>query len=143
MKESIQTATNGELPEGSVFEQVFPPKNNIDDYKELSIFNDGRVLFEALAGVRRPDFLTHAQFVKLAHFPCMRSETLTKPTYTIIFKQYARKANRSLMTIDNFNYALEHIGRELLPSTYTRDKIYSTLVKRLLDYLSSAPLNAN
>ena len=116
---------------------MFPPENYIDEYKDLTIFNDARVLFELLAGYRRPDYLTHSQFQKLSHFPGMRNENITKPTYTLVFKQFARRANRSLMTIDNFNSALEYLGRELLPVSYTRQRAFSVMVKRLLEFLKS------
>jgi hypothetical protein len=65
VREAIEIVKDNQIPDGSVYEQVFPPKEYIDDYKELTVFNDARILFELLSGYKRPDFLTLSQFQKL------------------------------------------------------------------------------
>lgn len=65
VKEAIEIVRDKEIPDDSVFEQVFPPRDYVDDYKELTVFNDSRILFELLSGYKRPDYLTLSQFQKL------------------------------------------------------------------------------
>jgi len=136
VREAIEIVKDNQIPDGSVYEQVFPPKEYIDDYKELTVFNDARILFELLSGYKRPDFLTLSQFQKLWYFPGMQTDKLNKTTYTLIFKQFSKKANRSLMTIDNFNSALEYIGLEMYPIGYTRLQVFTKVTKQLLDYVT-------
>lgn len=66
----------------------------------------------------------------------MQTDKLNKTTYTLIFKQFSKKANRSLMTIDNFNSALEYIGLEMYPIGYTRLQVFTKVTKQLLDYVT-------
>ena len=137
LKEALEIVKDKEIPQGSVFEKVFPPQQFAHEYKELSIFNESRNVFENLAGFKRPDYLTYSQFQRLSYFPGMITENLTKQTYTLIFKQFCRKANKSLMTPDNFNSALEYIGRELYPSCKSRLEIFSSIVKHLQECISA------
>lgn len=65
MTQAIQITVNNKVPSDSCFEQVFPPVEFPDDYKKFTVYNDSRVLFELLAGYRKPDFLTLSQFQKL------------------------------------------------------------------------------
>jgi tubulin polyglutamylase TTLL11 len=136
VKEAIEIVKDKEIPDDSVYEKVFPPQSYVDDYKELTVFNDSRILFELLSGYKRPDYLTLAQFQKLWYFPGMQTEKLNKTIYTLIFKQFARKANRSLMTIDNFNAALEYIGLEMYPTGFTRLQVFTKVTKQLLSYVT-------
>ena len=48
-----------------VFEKVFPPENNIDEYFKLSIYDQIRMIFEELSSSIKPDYLCMAQFQKL------------------------------------------------------------------------------
>lgn len=136
LKEAIEIVKDKERPEGSVFEQVFPPQQFAHEYKELGIFNEARMLFESIAGFKRPDFLTFSQFQRLSYYPGMTNENLTKQAYTIIFKQFCRRANKSLMTPENFNSALEYIGKELYPSCKSRLEVFSSIVKHLKECTS-------
>jgi hypothetical protein len=65
LKEAIQIVNTAKIPKDSSFEQVFPPKDFPEDYKDFTLFNDIRVLFEMLAGFRKPDLLTLSQFQKI------------------------------------------------------------------------------
>ena len=109
VKEAISIVKDDTIPKDSVFEQVFPPVDYPQDYQDFTIFNDIRVLFEILAGFRKPDVLTLSQFQKICYFPGMKSEKLSKPEYAIIFSQFAKRGNKSLMTLDNFTSSLEHL----------------------------------
>jgi hypothetical protein len=51
--------------DNTVFEKIFPPQENPEAYKKFTVYNDARVLFELLAGYKRPDILTLSQFQKL------------------------------------------------------------------------------
>lgn len=136
VKEAIEIVKDRQIPDGSVYEQIFPPQSYVDDYKDLTVFNDSRIIFEILSGHKRPDYLTLSEFQKLWWFPGMQTEKLNKTTYTIIFKQFARKANKSLMTIENFNAALEHIGKEMYPGNLTRLQVFTKLVKQLIEHIT-------
>jgi len=137
LKDAITIVTTSKIPENSVFEKVFPPQQDPASYKKFTIYNDSRVLFELLAGYKRPDMLTLSQFHKLCHFPGMRSENLTKPQYAIIFTNFAKRGNKSLMTLDNFNAAMEHICKEL---DISKTGNYHPLIARLLDYIMDGSL---
>lgn len=56
--------------EDNVFEKIFPPKD-IEKYSKLTVYNDSRVIFEMLAGFKRPDHISLSQFCKLAGYPDM------------------------------------------------------------------------
>ena len=133
IKEAIEIVKDKEIPLGSVFEQIYPPQEFLHEYKDLNIFNDARAIFELLAGFKKPDYLTISQFQRLSHFPGMTTETLTGHTYPLIFKQFARKANKTLMTTESFNVALEYIGRLLYPNCSTRLEVFSKVIKQVLD----------
>ena len=102
MKQVFMLIKGERLIENNVFEQIFPPQDNEDDYKHLTIYNDARIVFELLAGYRKPDFLNLSQFQKLASFPGLTNESLSKPEYGILFKNFATRINKTLMTLDNF-----------------------------------------
>ena len=139
LKEAIEIVKYKELPQGSVFEQIFPPQQSAHEYADFSIFNESRIVFELLAGTKRPDYITYSQFQRLWHFPGMLTEKLTKQAYTLIFKQFSRKANKSLMTPDNFNAALEYIGKELYSSWGSRIEIFKSIVQHLHECASIYP----
>lgn len=45
MKEAISIVRSNTIPDGSKFEQVFPPKECPEDYKQFTVYNDARVRF--------------------------------------------------------------------------------------------------
>jgi hypothetical protein len=65
LKDAFNIVKSNKVDEDSTFEQIFPPQEYPEDYKEFTIYNDVRVLFELLAGFRKPDMLTLSQFQKL------------------------------------------------------------------------------
>ncbi|CAI2362820.1 unnamed protein product [Moneuplotes crassus] len=134
VKEAISIVRSDEIPKDSVFEQVFPPQEYPEDYQEFTVYNDIRVLFEILAGFRKPDILTLSQFQKICYFPGMKTDKLGKPEYAIIFAQYAKRGNRSFMTLDNFGHALEHLCSILYPEAGMNPR---PLVSKLLEHTQS------
>lgn len=86
-----------------------------EEYLKYRSINDCRVLFELIAGYKRPEYLNVSQFNKLAHFPDMRNEEITKPSYDIIFKKFAKKADGTLLTLDHFFNAIEYLASKLYP----------------------------
>ena len=136
VREAIQIVRNDKIPKDSVFEQVFPPVDYPEDYKDFTIYNDIRVLFEILAGFRKPDVLTLSQFQKISYFPGMKADKLSKPEYAILFGQFAKRGNKSLMTIENFTSALEYICKLLKLGKGLNPR---PLVKKLLSYAQSKP----
>ncbi|CAI2385531.1 unnamed protein product [Moneuplotes crassus] len=134
VREAITIVRDGKIPKDSVFDQVFPPQDYPEDYRDFTIFNEIRLLFEILAGFRKPDILTLAQFQKICYFPGMKTETLGKPEYAIIFSQFAKRGNKSFMTLDNFGNALEHLSKVL---KIGKDANPRPLVRKLLKYAQS------
>lgn len=134
LKDTIKIVRSSKIPKNSIFEQVFPPQDFPEDYKDYTIFNDMRVLFELLAGFRKPDLLTLSQFQKICYFPDMKTEKLGKPEYATIFATYAKRGNKSLMTLDNFYPAMEHLAKELNGSPDCRP-----LVKKMIAHIMSNP----
>lgn len=118
----------------NTFEQVFPPQENSEAYKHLTLYNDTRLVFELLAGFKKADYLTLSQFQKLWSYPGMRSTTLDKPEYGIIYQNYKKKGTKNSMTLEGFNSALEHIGKELFPELSSEYKRFALIVKRIIDY---------
>lgn len=65
LKEAISVVMGKPEESTGVFEKVFPPENNIDEYFKLSIYDQIRMIFEELASSIKPDYLCMAQFQKL------------------------------------------------------------------------------
>lgn len=127
---------NDKIPKDSVFDQVFPPQDYPEDYADFTIYNDIRLLFEILAGFRKPDILTLSQFQKICYFPGMKSDKVGKPEYAIIFTQFAKRGNKSFMTLDNFAHALEHLSKLLKLGKGNSPR---PLVSKLLKHAQSKP----
>ena len=79
----------------------------------FKIFDEARRVFEVMTGSRTSEYITGGQFQKLCHFPGMRTGVIMKAHYDIIFKNKARKANGTLMTIEHFFDALEELAERL------------------------------
>jgi hypothetical protein len=66
----------------------------------------------------------------------MKTEKLSKPEYAIIFNQFAKKGNRTLMSLDNFTSALKHLATQLGECDEGNPH---KLVTKMLKYLKSKP----
>ncbi|CAI2361331.1 unnamed protein product [Moneuplotes crassus] len=113
-----------------VFEKVFPPED-VEKYAPFTIYNDIRVLFELLAGYKKPNNLTVSQFLKLSNYPGMKTDTFTKPDYTMLYQSYRRRSCKNEMTLDGFATALEHLALKLYPETLNTDESHDTDVSLL------------
>ena len=65
----------------------------------------------------------------------MKTENFGKPEYGILFQNLAKKSNKSIMTVDAFNSALERIGAELFTNIESEYSRFSLTIKRILDYV--------
>lgn len=137
LRDAITIVRNDKVPKNSLFEQVFPPVDYPQDYKEFTIFNDIRVLFELLAGFRKPDMLTLSQFQKIAYFPGMKTDKLSKPEYGMMFAQYAKRGNKSLMSLDNFTVAIENLAKEFNLNDGDNPR---PLVTKLINHIKTKPM---
>ena len=78
LKEAIAIVTGKPEEATGVFEKVFPPEHDIDEYFKLSIYEQIRMIFEELSSSSKPDYLWMAQFQKLWECEGLKYEALTK-----------------------------------------------------------------
>ncbi|CAI2361594.1 unnamed protein product [Moneuplotes crassus] len=134
---SFKTAANRGSKEGPVyvFEKVFPPSDT-KKYSKFMIYNEIRVLFELLAGYKKPDNLTISQFQKLCNYPGMKKDTFKKPDYTMLYQSCKKRLSKNEMTLDGFTTALEHLACHIYPEVDSSYERLKTLVAHVISYAS-------
>ncbi len=62
----------------------------------------------------------------------MRTKDVTKPSYDIIFKKFAKKGDGTLLKLDNFFQALEYLAMKLHPDL-GREEAFTETVNNILE----------
>jgi tubulin polyglutamylase TTLL11 len=133
----------GEHGTGSSFELIFETDDDpmklsrrpMDDYSVFRALNEARILFELIAGYKKPEYLNIFQFNKLSHFPNMRNAEITKPSYDIVFTKFAKKADGTLLKLDHFYNAVEYLAQKLFPRLKPEES-FSRLVANIMEHLT-------
>lgn len=117
-----------------VYEKVYPQEGESEEQEKFMIYDNIRKVFEYLCMPQVPDYLNLAQFLGIPELGSLRHEVVLKPDYlTTVFKEYAKGGNKSLMNLNQFNKAIDHIAKQLFPSLHTKLKRLCKIMEKIND----------
>lgn len=119
MKEAFLIAKGDYDKCDGTFQKCYPPEDE-SEFVHLSIYDEIRILFENLCKPQSPDYLNLAQFECISEHKNLRTEALTKSDYTTVFKEHAKSGNRSLMSLNGFNKAIDALSKIIYPPLDTK-----------------------
>lgn len=115
-----------------VYQKVYPQEGDHEEQDRFTIYDNIRKTFELLCKPQVPDYLNLAQFQGICELGSLRQEVVLKPDYlTSVFKEYAKGGNKSLMNLNQFNKALDHIAKQLFPSLHTKLKRLRRIMEKI------------
>lgn len=68
-----------------IWEKIVPSENSY--YEQFNMFEQARIIFGKLGGLKEPETITPSQFQKLGRFPALINQYLVKAQYDIIYKE--------------------------------------------------------
>lgn len=79
------------------------------------VWDQIRILFEKLGGVKKPDYITASQFEKLGRCSKLTNSNFGKADYAIVFKEFIRGSDSNYMAIEEFFKAIDVVISKLYP----------------------------